>query len=720
MVVEALSLLERGEGVWILGPPGGGRSHALHQIGERWPGELLRIRSAGLPWLSALPGTVLLCLDDAPEGIDRSALPAGRPVIAAGPRPGEGWSLLPLPPLSEDDSVRLFLDHAPEAGAMTALRALVRRLSGNPTAIIAAARRWPAEALASILERPDPDWPGLRPAYDALSAAERSALALLSRLPGPARHAGLVWCGHELGAKGLVTAGWVTVSAPGLYTLSAAIAACVRPWQAGDARPYFAWFVQEARERFRRWKEEGGPPDWFRSGLWPALHALHHYDREPWFFQAWLLSGEDTEALLAALAGAEGVISEILAARIAAEAHQRLGERAKAAEILRAAVARGAPEEPREEAGARLELAVAEHRLRNLDVAKAEYDAALAALEAQGMRRERLLCLANIAALAHAQGDHERARGGYQDAIAEAAALGRIRTRCHLSCNLGSLLLEMGELDAARAVLQLAVRHLDADLDTRMLALARSNQAVLELLEGHLDRADALLEEAVALFGEASPAMAALCLARRSAVAVLRGDLDRARQLHERAERVVPSGDPSTTRLVALWRALLEWEVGDRRSALARRRASLSGEAPLTAASGEARLAVQMLEQQAARPGEALLVGPDGTWFAAPGAPRVPVARYTAASQILAHLAAAAERQPGAFCPAGPLIAAGWPGEKISPEAARNRLAVALARLRKLGLRRLLQRGSEGWRLDPDFSVLLLQSALSPDEPAPR
>src|SRR5690606_4524586 len=47
------------------------------------------------------------------------------------------------------------------------------------------------------------------------------------------------------------------------------------------------------------------------------------------------------------------------------------------------------------------------------------------------------------------------------------------------------------------------------------------------------------------------------------------------------------------------------------------------------------------------------------------------------------------------------LIAAGWPGERMTPLAAQNRLKVALSTLRKLGLREVLQRRESGYLLDP-------------------
>jgi tetratricopeptide (TPR) repeat protein len=56
------------------------------------------------------------------------------------------------------------------------------------------------------------------------------------------------------------------------------------------------------------------------------------------------------------------------------------------------------------------------------------------------------------------------------------------------------------------------------------------------------------------------------------------------------------------------------------------------------------------------------------------------------------------------------LVAAGWPGERLSPESAKNRLHVALAKLRKLGLRDVLLRYVDGYALSPGLVVLRLQS----------
>ncbi len=76
---------------------------------------------------------------------------------------------------------------------------------------------------------------------------------------------------------------------------------------------------------------------------------------------------------------------------------------------------------------------------------------------------------------------------------------------------------------------------------------------------------------------------------------------------------------------------------------------------------------------------------------------RVPLRRIVAA--LVRHLRTA----PGTPINARELVAAGWPGERLLPCAATNRLYVALATLRSLGMRGCLRRGRGGWLLDPEL-----------------
>jgi hypothetical protein len=63
--------------------------------------------------------------------------------------------------------------------------------------------------------------------------------------------------------------------------------------------------------------------------------------------------------------------------------------------------------------------------------------------------------------------------------------------------------------------------------------------------------------------------------------------------------------------------------------------------------------------------------------------------------------------------PLGPdeLVAAGWPGQRVLPHAASNRLHVAIATLRSLGLRGALLRERRGYLLDPRINVEFAQAS---------
>jgi hypothetical protein len=51
------------------------------------------------------------------------------------------------------------------------------------------------------------------------------------------------------------------------------------------------------------------------------------------------------------------------------------------------------------------------------------------------------------------------------------------------------------------------------------------------------------------------------------------------------------------------------------------------------------------------------------------------------------------------------LLAAGWPGERVSAEAGMQRVRVAVSTLRKLGLAAVIETVEGGYRLDPRATV---------------
>lgn len=80
----------------------------------------------------------------------------------------------------------------------------------------------------------------------------------------------------------------------------------------------------------------------------------------------------------------------------------------------------------------------------------------------------------------------------------------------------------------------------------------------------------------------------------------------------------------------------------------------------------------------------------------------VDLARRPVLRRILLKLATMPR---GTACTITELVEAGWPGEKMSAGAARNRLHVSLNRLRTLGLDHALITDVGGYLLDPALTV---------------
>lgn len=153
----------------------------------------------------------------------------------------------------------------------------------------------------------------------------------------------------------------------------------------------------------------------------------------------------------------------------------------------------------------------------------------------------------------------------------------------------------------------------------------------------------------------------------------------------------------------------------DSKEAVARAKAALTrartegddGVVP-SALSDDIRLAARVLERRLERvEGGALglQLGPGGAWFrVGPGEP-VSLGGRAKLRALLEALVAQRLDAPGVPMGLASLLAAGWPGERMSSESASNRVHVALASLRTLGLRAALVRDGGGYLLDPAMEV---------------
>ena len=113
-----------------------------------------------------------------------------------------------------------------------------------------------------------------------------------------------------------------------------------------------------------------------------------------------------------------------------------------------------------------------------------------------------------------------------------------------------------------------------------------------------------------------------------------------------------------------------------------------------------------------------LVIAHDGAWFHATGSDAASKAcelgASSAASRIVAQLASHRQRYPGHPVPFAMLVRAGWPDEAILAGAAKNRLHVTIARLRKSGLEGTLVRRDDGYLLDPERVMRIADRHESP------
>jgi tetratricopeptide (TPR) repeat protein len=301
-------------------------------------------------------------------------------------------------------------------------------------------------------------------------------------------------------------------------------------------------------------------------------------------------------------------------------------------------------------------LGLIEHAEGNLDAAAARLEEAVASARAMGMPRFEGMFGWWIAQVARDRGQHAEAIAMLERAreLLESAHDGR--NAAGVSATLGGALAAIGRIEAAQQHLRAALSALRPD---------DSLHAVATLEAAHVDIAIAARERAA-------------------------GDLAASRRSFDRVRAAIASAHAPD----AAHRGV-----------------------PLVQRSSDVRFALRLVEralreiQNSVVEGDqdrtlhALVIHKEALWFALPDGARVDLRRRRAVRNVLLRLVGERVRAPGAALAPRALIDAGWPGEKIMPSAARNRLHVTITTLRNLGLREVLIGGDDGYRLDPDVPV---------------
>ncbi|APR81475.1 Signal transduction response regulator [Minicystis rosea] len=286
---------------------------------------------------------------------------------------------------------------------------------------------------------------------------------------------------------------------------------------------------------------------------------------------------------------------------------------------------------------------------------------------------------------------------------------------------------EAGRIEASAKLHEQAIALLHEINVRRAEGLAIAGHASLLLGEGRLAEAKDRYRRALDLCRAMSPDHEGLVLACLGAIAALEGDITTAEDTFACAEIALASYTrPSFAAALDVHRGQLDLararaaNDGDRPALHASARARIERAARAASISTDVRFARRLLEASLAAvvteapldDKRALVVGPSGLWFKPPRAKEsVRLHRRRSLQRIVHELAEHRVRAPGEAIRIAQMIACGWPGERILPEAGTERVYTAVATLRKLGLRKLLLQRDDGYLLDPAVDLVRSRSA---------
>ncbi len=315
--------------------------------------------------------------------------------------------------------------------------------------------------------------------------------------------------------------------------------------------------------------------------------------------------------------------------------------------------------------------------------------------------------------LEHSRGRWTESETHYEGARLLARQMGHARHEALCLGYRALLEFETGRLAAATDDLRQSVTDLRNLGDQRNAARLGASLAAAEASADHLDEAERTWKAAEHVLAESHDPFDG----------VVR--LERAHILLARARRALRSGDRDGA---VRERKAAEECLAQANAVEAPRDASEPARS-LLAGSVDARIAYRWLKtvlrdqpavdgwdvrsapgaegHDSSRPG--LLVHSRGDWADLPSGKRVRFTKRPVARLLLMRLVRERVDAPGRCLKPDDLLAAGWPGEKILPHAAKNRLYVALTSLRNMGFRELMRANDEGYCLDPDVPVRIAE-----------
>ncbi len=355
-------------------------------------------------------------------------------------------------------------------------------------------------------------------------------------------------------------------------------------------------------------------------------------------------------------------------------------------------------------------LALARRAQGSLAEARERFDASAALFRDAGDQKSEAVVLSGLASLDLGEGDLDGAKRALEEAIHVLILSGDPGTAAMMRVDLGIVLQEMGDLEGARGVYEAALVAHRAAQNRRHEGITLGYLGTLEDEQGRVDAAEVALSEALVVLRElGDPKFVAVFAGCLAAVRAEREDAGGAMASLAEAERTSRGGEPRIVATVSLHRARVEALAGEAPTEASAVRGAAIG---LLQQSDDVRFAARMLDRvlvPVPTPSEAraraLCVADDATWLELPGGKRIELRRRAVHRRLVERLVRERLASPGTPVTVADLVAAGWPGEKLTESSAQNRLHVALATLRADGLRDHLKREPRGYMLDPTVDV---------------
>ncbi len=351
------------------------------------------------------------------------------------------------------------------------------------------------------------------------------------------------------------------------------------------------------------------------------------------------------------------------------------------------------------------------------DTARAQelWDHALLDLDPDTANVDRGIVLARLFALPIARGVFDLAHSARgREALDIFRKAGERRWENIARMNLAVLYSEVGELDRAEELLLQGLHAGRAVGDRISTTMYVFNLGLLELDRGDGPTAQQHLREAMADARETGDGRAAGIAAGCLGIALaLEGQAEAAVPLLAEGRQVAEArGEAPPAALFAAWSAVVRGVSIPALGPEAKTNESFTQAVRILAGSDETpagihpRIAARYRKKtRSDAAGPALTLLHNGLRFRVDGAEEVDLSRRGSLRRMLLAFVDAREKTPGTTLDVHQLLDAGWPGERVLPEAGANRVYTAIRHLRNMGMKDVLVTRDGGYLLAPDVTI---------------